>query len=187
MNQGTLTPPVGPEDHADGPSDAPVTLVEYGDYECPHCGRAYRVLQQVLRELGDEVRFVFRNFPLSEAHPHAEAAAEAAESVAARGGEDAFWAMHDLIYENQDALQPDDLIEYAEAVDVNPADVADDLASGAFRDRVRRDFRSGVRSGVNGTPTFFVNGRRFEGDWTDPAAFVVALHNVARTGSYTTH
>lgn len=186
MNQGTLTPPIGPEDHAHGPADAPITLVEYGDYECPHCGRAYRVLQQVLRELGD-VRFVFRNFPLNEAHPHAQLAAEAAESVAARGGEDAFWAMHDLIYENQDALQPDDLIEYAGAVDVNPADVADDLASGAFRDRVRGDFRSGVRSGVNGTPTFFVNGRRFEGDWSDPDAFVAALQNVARTGSYTTH
>ena len=187
MKQGTLTPPVGPDDHAHGPSNAPITLVEYGDYECPHCGRAYRVLQQVLRELGDDIRFVFRNFPLNEAHPHAGVAAEAAESVAARGGEDAFWAMHDLIYENQDALQPDDLIEYAGAADVNPADVADDLASGAFRDRVRRDFRNGMRSGVNGTPTFFVNGRRFEGDWTDPDAFVAALQNAARTGSYTTH
>ena len=187
MTQGTLTPLVGPEDHALGPPDAPITLVEYGDYECPHCGRAYRVLEQVLRELGDGMRFVFRNFPLSEAHPHAEAAAEAAESVAAHGGEDAFWVMHDLIYENQDALQHDDLIEYAAAADVNPIDVADDLASGARRDRVRRDFRGGVRSGVNGTPTFFVNGRRFDGDWTDPAAFIAALHNMARTGSYSTH
>ena len=83
MTQGTLTPLVGPEDHALGPPDAPITLVEYGDYECPHCGRAYRVLEQVLRELGDGMWFVFRNFPLSEAHPHAEAAAEAAESGAA--------------------------------------------------------------------------------------------------------
>ena len=187
MSQGILTPEVGPDDHAHGPADAPVTLVEYGDYECPHCGRAYRVLQQVLRQLGDQVRFVFRNFPLSEIHPHAQAAAEAAESVAARGGEDAFWAMHDLIYENQDALQADDLIEYAAAADVDPEDVADDLAHGAMSDRVRRDFRSGVRSGVNGTPTFFVNGRRFEGDWGDPDAFTAALQEIARTRSYTRH
>jgi protein-disulfide isomerase len=187
MSQGILTPEVGPDDHAHGPADAPVTLVEYGDYECPHCGRAYRVLQQVLRELGDQVRFVFRNFPLSEIHPHAQAAAEAAESAAARGGEDAFWAMHDLIYENQDALQADDLIEYAAAADVDPEDVADDLANGAMSDRVRRDFRSGVRSGVNGTPTFFVNGRRFEGDWGDPDAFAAALQEIARTQSYTRH
>jgi protein-disulfide isomerase len=187
MSQGILTPEVGPDDHAHGPADAPVTLVEYGDYECPHCGRAYRVVQQVLRELGDQVRFVFRNFPLSEVHPHAQVAAEAAESVGARGGEEAFWAMHDLIYENQDALQPDDLIEYAAAADVDPEDVANDLANGAMSDRVRRDFRSGVRSGVNGTPTFFVNGRRFEGDWGDPDAFAAALQEIARTRSYTRH
>jgi protein-disulfide isomerase len=187
MSDGILTPPVGPEDHAHGPAGAPVTLVEYGDYECPHCGRAYRVLQQVLQELGDDVRFVFRNFPLQEAHPHAEAAAQAAESVAVHGGEEAFWVMHDLLYENQDALQHDELIEYAQAADVNPIDVADDLASDAMRERVRRDFRSGVRSGVNGTPTFFVNGRRFDGDWTDPEAFASALREVARSQSYTRH
>jgi protein-disulfide isomerase len=187
MSQGTLMPPVGPGDHAYGPADAPVTLVEYGDYECPHCGRAYRVLQHVLQELGDDVRFVFRNFPLTEAHPHAEAAAEAAESVAAHGGEEAFWAMHDLIYENQDALQADDLIEYAQAADVNPVDVAEDLASEAMRERVRQDFRSGVRSGVNGTPTFFVNGRRLDGDWSDPEGFASALREVARSQSFTRH
>jgi protein-disulfide isomerase len=187
MSDGILTPSVGPEDHAYGPAGAPVTLVEYGDYECPHCGRAYRVLQQVLQELGDDVCFVFRNFPLHEAHPHAQAAAEAAESVAVHGGEEAFWAMHDLLYENQDALQHDDLIEYAQAADVNPIDVADDLASDAMRERVRRDFRSGVRSGVNGTPTFFVNGRRFDGDWTDPEAFASALREIARAHSYTRH
>jgi protein-disulfide isomerase len=187
MSQGTLTPPIGPADHTRGPADAPVTLVEYGDYECPHCGRAYRVLQQVLEELGDDVRFVFRNFPLSEAHPHAEMAAEAAESVAVHGGEEAFWAMHDLLYENQDALQADDLIEYAQAADVNPVDVADDLASQAMRERVRRDFRSGVHSGVNGTPTFFVNGRRFDGNSSDPEAFAAALREVARSHSFTRH
>ena len=93
MSHGILNPPVGPGDHALGPADAPVTLVEYGDYECPHCGRAHVVLQTVRAGLGEDVRFVFRNFPLAEIHPHAQAAAEAAESVAAHGGNDPFWAM----------------------------------------------------------------------------------------------
>jgi protein-disulfide isomerase len=187
MKRVLLTPPVGPGDHSHGPSGAPIVLVEYGDYECPHCGRAYRVLQQVLQELGDDVVFVFRNFPLNEAHPHAAAAAEAAESVAFHGGEESFWAMHDLIYENQDALQHDDLISYAEAAGVNPVDVADDLASGGMGERVRRDIRSGVHSGVHGTPAFFVNGRRFEGDWSDTDAFTAALRNMTRHRSHTTH
>ena len=187
MSPGTLVPPVGPDDHSHGPSQAPIVLVEYGDYECPHCGRAYRVLQEVLPELAEDVRFVFRNFPLTEVHPHAEAAAEAAESVAVHGGEEAFWAMHDLIYENQDALQHDDLIEYAQAAGVNPIDVADDLAREARRERVRRDFRSGIRSGVNGTPTFFVNGHRFDGDWSDPAGFAAALREALRTRTHTSH
>jgi protein-disulfide isomerase len=179
MSQGILTPAIGPEDHFLGAADAPVTLVEYGDYECGHCGRAHAVLQEVLAELGDEVRFVFRNFPLSEAHPHAERAAEAAESVAVRGGNDAFWAMHDLLYENQDALEEDDLLGYVAAAGADPNAVADDLATGAASARVRADFKSGVRSGVNGTPTFFVNGRRFDGNWSDPAAFAAALHSAA--------
>ena len=183
MSEGKLTPPVGPDDHVRGPADAPVTLVEYGDYECPHCGRAHPIVNAVLQELGDEVRFVYRNFPLAEAHPHAEPAAEAAESVGARGGEDAFWAMHDALFENQDALEPDDLLQYAEEAGVDPSGVVEDLSTGAMRPRVRADFRSGVRSGVNGTPTFFVNGRRFDGDWTDPAAFASALHGSIPTGT----
>lgn len=185
MSNGVLTPPAGPDDHVLGPSHAPVTLVEYGDYECPHCGRAHVVLQTVLSGLGDQVRVIFRNFPLAEIHPHAQAAAEAAESVAAHGGNDAFWAMHDALYENQDALETDDLLEYALAAGVEPARVASDLASGAMTNRVRRDFRSGIRSGVNGTPTFFVNGRRFNGDWTDPVAFAAALREAARAGAHT--
>jgi protein-disulfide isomerase len=179
-------PPVSSKDHVRGPANAPITLVEYGDYECPHCRLAHIVLQQVLEELGDHVRFVYRNFPLGEIHPHAWAAAEAAESVAAHGGNDAFWAMHNLIYENQDALQHDELIEYAAAAGVDPIAVANDLASGAERRRVERDVNSALHSGVRGTPTFFVNGRLFEGDWTDPAALMDALQD--GTGhSYTTH
>jgi protein-disulfide isomerase len=182
-----LIPAVGPEDHVRGSADATLTLVEYGDYECPDCGLAHVVLEQVLEELGDRVRFVFRNFPIAGTHPDARAAAEAAESVASRGGEDAFWRMHDLLYENQDALQPDDLIEYAAAVGVDPIEVADDLALGSMRERVERDIASGTHSGVRGTPTFFVNGRRFEGDWTDPWALTDALQDGMRGWSSTTH
>ena len=187
MTPAILTPPVGPTDHIRGPSDAPITLVEYGDYACLHCGDAHRLLQQILEEVGDDVRFVFRNFPTGESHPHAVAAAEAAESVAVRGGDEAFWAMHDLLYENQDALQHDDLIEYAAAAGVDPIAVADDLATHSRSDRVRRDFHSGVRSGVTQTPTFFVNGRRFDGDWTDPSALADALHEGTPGHTFMTH
>ena len=175
MSSGILQPPVSAVDHSLGSVTAPVVLVEYGDYECPHCGRAHLVLQAILPALAEKVRFVFRNFPLTEAHPRAEPAAEAAESVAAHGGNDAFWPMHDRLFENQDALEPENLLEYAEAAGVDRALVAADLASGATTARVRADFKSGVRSGVNGTPTFFINGRRFDGNWADPAAFSAAL------------
>lgn len=166
-----------PDDHVRGPVHAPVTLVEYGDYQCELCGRAYHVLNAVLAKLGSSVRFVFRNFPLIDAHSEAQMAAEAAESVAARAGEEAFWDMHDILYENQDALEIDDLLGYAEAAGADAVVVADDLASGAMRARVRADYRSGVRGGVRGTPTFFVNGRRFTGDWTDPGAFIASLQD----------
>jgi protein-disulfide isomerase len=180
MSKGILTAPVGPDDHAQGPENAPVTLVEYGDYECPHCARAHPVVQQVQRHLGDTVRFVFRNFPLREAHPHAEHAAEAAESVAVHAGEDAFWDMHDLMFENQEALDDLALIAYASSLGVDEAVLADDLASGAMANRVNRDFRSGIRSGVNGTPTFFVNGQRYDGDWSDPDIFAANLRSLVR-------
>ena len=182
-----LMPPVGPEDHVRGADNAPITLVEYGDYECPHCALAHVVVQQVLEDVGDEVRFVFRNFPVGELHAHAWPAAEAAESVAARGGDKAFWAMHDLLFENQDALQHDDLIEYAAAAGVDPIAVADDLATAATRETVEHDVDSGRRSGVRGTPTFFVNGRRFEGDWRDPAALSDALQDGLRGQTHTAH
>ncbi len=168
---------VGLDDHVRGPAHAPVTLIEYGDYQCEQCGRAYYVLDAVLAELGPSVRFVFRNFPLIDAHSDAKMAAEAAESVAAHGGDDAFWAVHDMLYENQDALEIDDLLGYVEAAGVDRSAVADDLASGTMRPRVRADYRSGVRSGVRGTPTFFVNGRRFSGDWSDADAFVAVLRD----------
>jgi protein-disulfide isomerase len=182
-----LALPVGPDDHVRGQADAPITLVEYGDYQNPECGLAYKILQQVLEEVGDHVRFVFRNFPRADQDQAALTAAEAAESVAQRGGEESFWAMHALLFENQDALQHDDLIEYAAAAGVDPTGVADDLASAAMTRRVRRDVDSAVRSRVSGTPTFFVNGRRFEGDWTDPSELADALHDGTRGHTFTTH
>ena len=134
----------------------------------------------VLGELGDAIRFVFRHFPVMEAHAEAERAAEAAESVAARAGEEAFWTMHDILFENQDALSLDDLLWYAEAAGADRAVVADDLASRAMRARLGRDVASDVSSGVEATPTFFVNGVRFEGDGIDADAFTIARGEAAR-------
>ena len=157
-----LTPAVSDSDHRGGPDDAPVTLVEYGDYECPHCGRAHPIVQEVRRRMGVRLRFVFRNFPLAEAHPHAVHAAEVAEAAAVQGK---FWEMHDLLYERQDALEDQDLVGYARDLGLDAGQVKQELASGAHESRVRQDFRSGVRSGVNGTPTFFINGARHDGSW----------------------
>jgi protein-disulfide isomerase len=167
-----LTSPVSENDHAQGPADAPVTLVEYGDYECPYCGMAYPVVKRVQARLGNQLRFVFRNFPLAEAHPHATAAAELAESAALQGK---FWEMHDTLYEHQSALAPADLERYARkaGLDLDALEAA--LRGGAPGKRVKADFMSGVRSGVNGTPSFFINGRRFDGDWRDEEILLEAL------------
>jgi protein-disulfide isomerase len=175
----TLTPPVSDRDHAQGPANAKVTLVEYGDYECPYCGLAYPVVKQLQHALGKEMRFVFRNFPLREAHPHAMHAAIAAEEVGTHG-EDQFWQMHDTLYENQNALEDEDLVGYAEEIGVPGAEIIAAFAGGPSFDRVRADFRSGVRSGVNGTPTFFVNGERYNGSWADVPLFVSVLRTAAK-------
>jgi len=163
-----LRPPVGADDHALGPADAPVTLVEYGDYECPHCGRAHPIVKRVLRRLGREIRFVFRNFPLGEMHPHAVQAAEAAEAAGLQGE---FWRMHDRLFEHQDALETQDLVGHAKQIGLESARFARDLESRALEDRVRSDFDSGVRSGVNGTPTFFIDGVRFDESWDEETLF----------------
>jgi protein-disulfide isomerase len=162
-----LTVPVSKRDHMKGDPKAPLTLVEYGDYECPHCGRAYPIIKRVQSRLGNRLCFVFRNFPLSEIHPHAESAAEAAESVGDHGGEKAFWGMHDLIFEHQASLTDPALARLAAEAGVDPDDVLTDLSSRRLRDRVREDFMSGVHSGVNGTPTFFINGVRYDGSWDE--------------------
>jgi protein-disulfide isomerase len=149
-------------DHVRGRFDAPVTLIEYGDYECPYCGRAYFVVEDVLRRAGPSVRYVFRNFPLSQMHPHALVAAQWAEAAGAQGK---FWEMHSTLFENQDALGTDDLLRYAQLLDLDVPRMVDEIREGVHLAKVKKDFRSGVRAGVNGTPTFFINGVRFDGDW----------------------
>jgi protein-disulfide isomerase len=156
----TLSFPVEKQDHRRGNPQAAVTLVEYGDYECNHCGDAYSVIKQVEAEAGDRMQFVFRNFPLSQTHRHALHAALAAEAA---GLQDQFWTMHDLIFENQDRLTDEDLVGYAEKLGLDVDRFERDMQSEAIAQKVKADFNSGVRSGVGGTPTFFINGQRFEG------------------------
>jgi protein-disulfide isomerase len=177
MSAGQLTPPVSAADHVAGPDDAPVTLVEYGDYECPYCGMAHPIVKAAQRVLGSQLRFVFRNFPLAEIHPHARLAARAAEAAAAQGR---FWEMHDMLFEHQNALEFDELVGYAKSIGLDTTQFARELEAGTYEKRVRDDFRSGVRSGVNGTPTFFVNGDRYDGSWANEEAFIRALGDTAR-------
>jgi protein-disulfide isomerase len=170
-----LKPPVGANDHAQGSAKAPVTLVEYGDYECPFCGQAYPIVKALQKRLGDQVRLIFRNFPLGEMHPHAEHAAEAAEAAGAQGK---FWEMHDMLYENQDALEDENLAQYAEALGLDVPRFIREMSEHTHSARVREDFRSGVRSGVNGTPTFFINGVRHDGPF-DLRSLIAAIEEAA--------
>lgn len=151
---------VGERDHAQGPADAPVTLVEYGDYECPYCGRAYPIIKKIQQEMGKQLRFVFRNFPLNTIHEHASVAAQAAEAAGAQGK---FWEMHDILYEHQDDLADADLGQYALRIGLEIYRFQKEMGEETFARRVRDDFRGGIKSGVNGTPTFFINGERYEG------------------------
>ena len=171
-----LTLPVADDrDHVQGPADAAVTLLEYGDYECPFCGAAYPIVKQVQETMGERLRFVFRNFPITTAHPHAEQAGEAAEAAAAQGQ---FWPMHDLLYENQRHLETDDLIAYASRLGLDVSRFQRELADHVHAARVREDFMSGVRSGVNGTPTFYIDGERYEGAY-DAEPLLDALKQAA--------
>jgi protein-disulfide isomerase len=157
-----LIPPVSSSDHMLGDPSAPVILVEYGDYECPYCGEAYPVIKALERHFGKRMSFVFRNFPLNQSHPYAEHAAEAAEAAGAEGQ---FWPMHDVIYEHQSALDDAHLVRYAEGIGVPRAVIVSALTDHTHASRVRQDFLSGVRSGVNGTPSFFINGQKYEGGY----------------------
>jgi protein-disulfide isomerase len=174
--QTALTVPVDEgRDHVQGPADAAVTLVEYGDYECPYCGAAYPIVKEVQARMGDRLRFVFRNFPITTSHPHAEQAAEAAESAAAQ---ERFWEMHDVLYENQRHLEDEDLRAYAEQVGLDVERFGKELAEHVHAARVREDFMSGVRSGVNGTPTFYINGLRHD-DSYELETLLAALESAA--------
>jgi protein-disulfide isomerase len=153
--------------------------VEYGDYECPHCGAAHAIIDAVQARMGPALCFVFRHFPLTTIHPHAEPAAEAAEAAGAQGK---FWAMHDVLFENQEQLAGPHLLAYAEALGLAAGRFSAELADHVHAPKVREDFMSGVRSGVNGTPTFFINGVRHDGPW-DPVNLLAALQAAARVSA----
>src|SRR5436190_24329202 len=150
-----LTPPVGPRDHAVGLANAPVTLVEYGDFECPFCGRAYPELKQVLRRVGGKVRFVFRHFPLSEEHPHAQHAAEVAEAAGAQGK---VWEMHDLLYQRQAALADEDLVRYARELGLDAERVRRELDAHVHAARVKKAVAGGMEAAGPGTRRCFITG-----------------------------
>lgn len=157
---GQLKPAVNSRDHIQGNKNASLELVEYGDYQCPHCGRAYAVLKEVQEAMGNNLKFVFRNFPLSDAHPDAFNAAVATEAA---GLQNKFWEMHDIIYENQEQLDWKHLLGYAKKIGLEMVRFTADVERDSVTAKVEDDFESGVRSGVNGTPSFFINGVKYEG------------------------
>ena len=169
LSSARLTVPVHRGDHVIGPPDAPVILVEYGDYQCPYCAMAHPTVKQLLRQMGPDLRYVFRHFPLATIHPYAQQAAEAAEAAGAQGR---FWEMHDLMFRHQERL--DDLPGLAAALNLDVRRFVEDLVNHVHAPKVRQDFMSGVRSGVNGTPTFFINGVRHDGSY-DLASLMEAI------------
>ena len=181
MMELELTLPVSSSrDHIQGPQKAPITLLEYGDYECPYCGKAFTIVKLVQNLLGNNLRFVFRNFPLTQIHLHAQHAAEAAECA---GAQNRFWEMHDILYEHQQALEDEDLESYAELLKLDIPKFQSDLYNHFFADRVREDFLSGIRSGVNGTPTFYINGKRYNDSW-DVETLTASLRSVINKNKY---
>ena len=167
MTQGKhLVVPVSEGDHSQGPATAAVTLVQYGDYECPYTRQSTTIVRAIQQQLGDQLRFVFRNFPLTEIHPHALHAALAAEAAAAQGK---FWQMHDYIFHHQHTLEDSDLEQFAEAVGLDMQQFARDMAARPSSSRIEEDLQSGIRSGVRGTPTFFINGVLYPGSWEQEA------------------
>lgn len=174
--QGGLTPPVDDDDHAAGPDDAPVTLVEYGDYQCPYCRRAEPVVEAVRRRLGRQLRYVFRHFPLEQLHPLARAAAEAAEAAGAQGR---FWPMHAALIGEPEALAAEDLVAHAREIGLDVERFRGELADRTYAPAVDADVHGGLDSGVPGTPTFFLNGRLYQGP-VDEGALGDALIDAAQ-------
>jgi protein-disulfide isomerase len=152
--------PVGERDHVQGPATAPVTLVEYGDYECPYCRAAVPIVQELRQLLGDQLRYVFRHFPLTGSHPRAQQAAEVAEAAAVQGR---FFEMHAALFENQEALEKDHLLRYAEDLGLDTARIRRELGAHSYAGRVREDFEGGLSSGARGTPTFYLDDIRYDG------------------------
>ncbi len=154
-----LHTPVSSDDHIAGDPNAPIVLVEYGDYQCPYCGQAYAVLKQIHKRFGKNVTLVFRNFPLTDAHPQAQNAAIVAEFAGKHGK---FWEAHDALYENQRSLGDAFYVQLIQSLGLSVQDLQRDMQNNAFEQRIRRDIESGMRSGVNGTPAFYVNGEKFD-------------------------
>lgn len=159
--QHRLTVPVTESDHIRGSADAPITLVEYGDYECPYCGRSAPMVEEIRNRIGERLRFVFRHFPQNNVHAHASYAAQAAEAA---GAQQKFWDMHDMLLAHQDDLASEDIHRYALRLNLEIYKFEADLSSERFAPRVRADIESGKASGVTRTPTFFINGIRFDGE-----------------------
>ncbi len=159
-----LNPAVSNKDHVQGHTNANIELVEYGDYQCPHCGRAYPIIKSVQQKLNAQLKFVFRNFPLAEVHPNATNATVAAEAASAQNK---FWEMHDILFENQEHLDDIHLVAYAGKIALNVKKFKSDFDTAQFVEEVESDFESGVRSGVNGTPSFFINGEKYNGSWDE--------------------
>lgn len=159
-----LTPAVNSNDNISGNLNAPLELVEYGDYECPSCRLAYPIVKNIQQRLDNEIKFVFRNFPLSRIHPHAISAAVATEAAARQGK---FWEMHDIIFENQETLEPANIFAFAITIGLDPEHFKNDIEQNELMDKVEKDLDSGMRSGVNGMPTFFINGEKFNGEWSE--------------------
>ena len=158
----SLHPPVGSQDHIQGKYGAIITLTEYGDYQCPYCGMAYPIVKRLQKKFGVRLRFVFRNFPIQEAHPDAYNAALAAEAAALQGK---FWEMHDMLYEHRSALDLESLSSYSIDLGLDLKRFKKDFESGKLQQRIDGDLETGLRSGVNGTPSFYVNGSKYNGDW----------------------
>jgi protein-disulfide isomerase len=170
--------PINENDHVAGPADAPVTLVEYGDYQCPHCQAAWPQVELVLRHFGRSLRYAYRHFPISTVHPLAKPAAECAEFAGAHG---LFWEMHSAIYANGHQLSGTALFALASQLELDVAELRQALVQGSYAPKVEADFLSGVRSGVNGTPCFFVNGERHDGSYAAPV-LIAAIAAVKQKG-----
>jgi formate-nitrite transporter family protein len=168
--------PVTPRDHVRGPANAPLTLVEYGDIQCAHCALVHPIVAEIAGELSDTLQVVFRHFPLSQVHPQAQQAAEALEAAGCQGR---FWEMLDLLYQDNTSLDKDSLARCAKKARVDMKQFARELDGQVYKDRVRADFLSGVRSGVSGTPTFFINGEQYTGAY-EFDALVAALLKASR-------